>query len=67
MIQPKRIKCMQWTFEEFNARLDGLHPLVKKKALEIAKNLVMEKDYTREDAIKKGIMKAEEWFYDLGG
>jgi len=40
---------------------------VKQKALEIAKSLVIEKNYTKGNAIKEGIMKAEEWFYDLGG
>ena len=58
---------MEWTFEEFKASLDGLHPAVKQKALEIAKSLVIEKNYTKGNAIKEGIMKAEEWFYDLGG
>jgi len=58
---------MEWTFEEFKTSLDGLHPSVKEKALEIAKSLVIEKNYTKGNAIKEGIMKAEEWFYDLGG
>ena len=58
---------MEWTFEEFKTSLDDLHPAVKQKALEIAKSLVIEKNYTKGNAIKEGIMKAEEWFYDLGG
>jgi len=58
---------MEWTFEEFKTSLDGLHPAVKEKALEIAKSLVIEKNYTKGNAIKEGIMKAEEWFYDLCG
>jgi len=58
---------MEWTFEEFKTRLDELHPEIKEKAIEIAKKLVMEKSYTRENAIKEGVVKAEEWFYDLEG
>lgn len=58
---------MEWTFEEFKTSLDDLHPDVKEKALEIAKKLVLEKNYTRQNAIKEGIRKAEEWFYDLKG
>jgi len=58
---------MEWTFEEFKTSLDELHPEIKEKAIEIAKKLVIEKSYTRENAIKEGIVKAEEWFYDLEG
>jgi uncharacterized protein YdaT len=58
---------MDWTFEEFKTSLDDLHPEVKEKALTIAKKLVLEKGYSRENTIKEGIIKAEEWFYDLGG
>ncbi len=60
-------EIMEWTFEEFKTSLDDLHPDVKEKALEIAKKLVLEKNYTRQNAIKEGIRKAEEWFYDLKG
>jgi|TARA_R110002012_G_scaffold117482_1_gene265441 uncharacterized protein YdaT len=58
---------MGWTFEEFKTSLDDFHPEIKEKALTIAKKLVIEKNYTRESAIKEGIRKAEEWFYDLEG
>ena len=58
---------MEWTFEQFKTSLDELHPEIKEKAIEIAKKLVIEKSYTRENAIKEGIVKAEEWFYDLEG
>ncbi len=44
--------------------MDELDPVIKEKALEIAKKLVVEKGYSRENAIKQGIMKAEEWFYE---
>ena len=60
-------EIMEWTFEEFKTSLDDLHPDVKEKAIEIAKKLVLEKNYTRQNAIKEGIRKAEEWFYDLKG
>lgn len=58
---------MDWTFEDFETELTDLVPEVRKKALEIAKKLVEFEDYTREDAIKEGIAKAEEWFYDNQG
>ena len=45
---------MEWTFEEFKTSLDGLHPAVKEKALEIAKSLVIEKNYTT-DNIKNSL------------
>lgn len=60
-------ETMEWTFEEFKTSLDDLHPEVKEKALAIAKKLVLEKEYSRENAIKKEILKGEEWFYDLEG
>ena len=58
---------MEWTFEEFKTSLDELHPEIKEKAIEIAKKLVIEKSDSRENAIKEGVVKAEEWFYDLEG
>ena len=58
---------MEWTFEEFKTSLDELHPEIKEKAIEIAKKLGIEKSYSRENAIKEGVVKAEEWFYDLEG
>ena len=58
---------MEWTFEEFKTSLDELHPEIKEKAIEIAKKLGIEKRYSRENAIKEGVVKAEEWFYDLEG
>jgi len=58
---------MEWTFEEFKTSLDELHPEIKEKAIEIANKLMIEKSYTRENNIKEGVVKAEEWFYDLEG
>ncbi len=58
---------MDWMFKDFKPDLDSLDPRVKEKALEIAKQLVSEKNYTKKRAISDAIVKAEERFYDLGG
>ena len=58
---------MDWTFEDFKTKLDGLQPSVRKKALKIAQELVKENGYSREKAITERIKRAEEWFYDLRG
>ncbi len=58
---------MDSMFEDFKTDLDSLNPLVRKKALEIAKQLVLKENYTEKEAITKAIIKAEEWFYDLEG
>ena len=42
---------MDWTFEDFKTKLDGLQPSVRKKALKIAQELVKENGYSREKAI----------------
>ncbi|MFP8489193.1 hypothetical protein ACKGJO_08815 [Gracilimonas sp. Q87] len=55
---------MKWTFEDFGADLDDLDPQVREKALQIANDLMEEKEYTKEEAIKKAIKQAEEWFLD---
>lgn len=54
-------EIMKWTFENFGADLKDLNPLVRKKALEIA-NQLMDEGHTEGEAIKKAIKKAEEWF-----
>ena len=58
---------MDWTFEEFRTELDALNPSVRKKAIEIAKELIEKEGFSREKAIKKAVVMAEEWFYDLEG
>lgn len=58
---------MDWMFEDFKIELDALNKVVREKALEIAKELVEKKDLTPKEAIDEGIIRAEEWFYDLGG
>ena len=50
---------MDSMFEDFKTDLDSLNPLVRKKALEIAKQLVLKKNYTEKEAITKAIIKAE--------
>lgn len=58
---------MNWTFENFNAQLETLTPEVRKRALEIAKNLMKKGGVSEDKAIKEGIMRAEEWFLDSEG
>ncbi|MCK7591309.1 hypothetical protein M0G43_12045 [Subsaxibacter sp. CAU 1640] len=58
---------MDWMFDDFKTELDALNPTVREKALEIAKELVQEKDLSAKEALKEAIIRAEEWFYDLGG
>ncbi|TVZ28793.1 hypothetical protein JM83_3950 [Gillisia sp. Hel_I_86] len=58
---------MDWMFEDFKTDLDGLNPKVREKALEIAKELIEKEDFSKEKAIKKAIVMAEEWFYDIEG
>ncbi|WP_164076153.1 hypothetical protein [Flavimarina sp. Hel_I_48] len=38
-------------FEDFKTDLDSLSPPVRKKALEIAKQLVLKENYTEKEAI----------------
>lgn len=56
-----------WTFEDFHAKLDELDDGIRRKALEIADGLMESGQYTEEGAIQEGIVRAEEWFYDLEG
>jgi len=58
---------MDWTFENFNTDLDKLNPDVRKKALEIAKKLMIDGKHSKSQAIKEAITQAQEWFYDLEG
>lgn len=58
---------MEWTFENFRPELDALEPMVRKKAMEIARQLMEQETYSEANAIKEGISRAEEWFMDLGG
>jgi uncharacterized protein YdaT len=58
---------MDSMFEDFKTDLDFLSPPVGKKALEIARQLMLKENYTEKEAIAQAIIKAEEWFYDLEG
>lgn len=56
-----------WTFEGFQVKLDELEDGIRSKALDIADGLMETGKYTEKDAIQEGIVRAEEWFYDLEG
>ena len=58
---------MDWMFEGFKTDLDTLNPIVREKALSIAKELIEKKDISAKEALSEGIIRAEEWFYDLEG
>ena len=58
---------MDWMFEDFKTDLDTLNPIVREKALSIAKELIEKKDISEKEALSEGIIRAEEWFYDLEG
>ena len=58
---------MDWTFEEFRTELETLNPVVRKKAIEIANDLIEKEGLSQDLAIKKAVVMAEEWFYDLEG
>lgn len=58
---------MDWMFENFTKDLNRLEPIVREKAIEIGNQLMREEEISEEEAIKRGITRAEEWFYDLEG
>ncbi len=58
---------MDWTFENFKAELHNLTPEVRERALKIAKKLMKKGGVSEDEAIKQGIVRAEEWFYDSEG
>ena len=58
---------MDWMFEDFKTDLDTLNPIVREKALSIAKEVIEKKDISAKEALSEGIIRAEEWFYDLEG
>ena len=58
---------MDWIFENFRAKLENLNPQVREKAVEIAKTLMEKDGFSDEEAIKKAIVEAEEWFLDSEG
>lgn len=58
---------MNWTFENFKGTLKDLTPEVRKRVLKIANKLMEKGGLSEEEAVKKGIMEAQEWFYDSEG
>lgn len=58
---------MDWTFENFKPDLENLTPEVREKVREIAKKLLKKGGISEDEAIKEGITRAEEWFYDSEG
>ncbi len=58
---------MNWTFENFKGTLKDLTPEVRKRALKIANKLMEKGGLSEEEAVKKGIVEAQEWFYDSEG
>lgn len=58
---------MDWTFENFKADLEHLTPVIREKAMEIAEKLMKNGGISQEEAIRKGIKRAEEWFLNAGG
>lgn len=58
---------MDLMFEDFTKDLNRLKPVVRQKAIEIGNELMKKEGMREEEAIKKGIVQAEEWFYDLEG
>lgn len=58
---------MNWTFENFKVQLENLTPEVRKRALEIAEKLMKIGGVSEDEAIRKGIKRAEEWFLNSEG
>ncbi|WP_164905169.1 hypothetical protein [Aequorivita ciconiae] len=58
---------MKWIFENFKAELNNLTPEVREKALKIAEKIMEKGGVSEDEAIKKGIAKAQEWLYDSEG
>ena len=58
---------MDWMFEDCRTDFDTLDPVIRKKALEIANQLMKQGKFTEKEAINEAIKRAEEWFYDLEG
>ncbi len=58
-------KKENWTFKGLHAQLANLDPRIREKAIEIAHGLMEADDVSEATAIEKGIVRAEQWFYDL--
>lgn len=51
----------------FDTKLKNLNPKVKEKALEIADRQRKNLNVSEEEAMKKGLKEALEWFYNMEG
>lgn len=60
-------KKRKWTFKDVHSKLDKLEPAIRKRALQIAGQLMNAGGFTEERAIDEGIDLAEELYYDLEG
>lgn len=57
---------MGWTFENYPAEMDDLDPRVRKKAIEVANDLLL-KGISEQEIITEAIKQAQEWFLNLEG
>ena len=55
---------MESSDEHLGAELEDLSPQVQEKAMEIAKRLMEENEYSEVEAIKMAIIEVEEGFID---
>ena len=55
---------MESSDEHLGAEIEDLNPQVQEKAMEIARRLMEENEYSEVEAIKMAIIEAEEWFID---
>lgn len=60
-----KLIIMEGTFKNFKSDLDSLKPVVKDKALEIAKKLMKKENLPEKEAIEKAIKRAKEWHYEI--
>ncbi|SDB27258.1 hypothetical protein SAMN03097699_0427 [Flavobacteriaceae bacterium MAR_2010_188] len=58
---------MNWMFEDFKSDLEDLNPMLRKKAIEIANQLMETGEFDQEKALREGIIRAEQWFFNLEG
>ncbi|MDN3723588.1 hypothetical protein QRD02_04280 [Aequorivita sp. SDUM287046] len=54
-------------FKNFKPKLEHLTPEVRKKALEIAQQLMKRGGISEDKAIDQAIVQAEQWFFDMKG
>lgn len=50
---------------DFKMQLDILEPEVKRKAIEVALQLMKEEEMDSSKAVEQGVRRAEEWYFDL--